>query len=325
MIVRSLMGLGLTFALMGMAHTPFQLLLCRLLQGAVGGISDAGTTFIGAEAPKDQQGKFLGRYQHAVAAGSLLGPLIGALVIPVWGIRPILFSLAGLTVLTALIAWIYLYETQSAKSRSNESKVFQAIMDLCKQRELTVYVIAGILVKCASFGLFAIVPLYLAEWIRPEQLSVSWMGVMQTAIAAGTLLGAPYWGRKNDGSKLEKNFTLAALGCGLSVMLQPMIYSTSWLVGLGFLQGFFYSALLQTMMLHIIRTADSGNRGTRIGASNSLLMIGQLTGPLMTTTLGNFFSLEWIIVLMGLLFFSSGLIIWWYGRSRDWTVKQLPS
>lgn len=77
MVVRALIGLAVSLALMGLAQTPLQFFLFRLLQGACGGVVDSASAFAGAEAPEEERGSVLGRLQSATAAGALAGPLVG--------------------------------------------------------------------------------------------------------------------------------------------------------------------------------------------------------------------------------------------------------
>lgn len=81
MVVRALIGLTPTLVAMGVARTPFQFFLCRLCQGAFGGVVGSGAAFASTQAPEESRGRVLGKLESAVAAGSLAGPLLGGFLV----------------------------------------------------------------------------------------------------------------------------------------------------------------------------------------------------------------------------------------------------
>jgi len=76
-IVRSGVGIAITYALYPVARTPLQFVLLRALTGFMSGYTPAATSLIAANTPEDQLGYALGMLQAANAAGTISGPLLG--------------------------------------------------------------------------------------------------------------------------------------------------------------------------------------------------------------------------------------------------------
>jgi len=313
MVVRALFGLALSMLLMGIAATPFQFFLFRLCQGAFGGISDASSAFIGADAPKNQQGYALGRLENASALGLLVGPFLGGMLVQVWGCRPLLLIMAAATGVCAILASFLLTETKNvAHSASKKDGIREAFFALYENRTIRNFILAGILVKMADFATFAVFTPYVKQMISTPETAAVWVGVLLAATYLGELTGSPWWGRKNDHNRIESNFMWAALLCAICMLVQTVTMPLHLLFLVRFLQGFFYSALLQSVMLVVIRASDADNRGVRIGATNSLLMGGQLLGPFIGSFLGVRIGLAWVFFTMGSVLILASVVIWYH-------------
>jgi MFS family permease len=305
MVVRSLVGLALSLIFMGMAQTPFQFFLARLCQGAFGGIMDASTSFVGSEAPKEKQGLFLGKLQNAVAVGSLTGPLVGGVFGDIWGFRPLLVIMGVATGLCAMMAAIVLKEKQREKQKKPSpasARVWGTLGYLLSDPKVRAYLFAGIAAKFSMFGLLTIFGPYVQTIITSSSITTTWVGILDAAAYIGAFIGSSWWGKQNDCKPIRKNYLFATIFCGISVILQAFLQSVEWMFMLRIVQGFFYSALIQSVLLTVIRSTGDENRGLRIGATNSLLMLGQISGSVMGATLGGFLALEWVFILMGSVF-----------------------
>ncbi|KIL73977.1 MFS transporter [Bacillus badius] len=310
MVIRALFGLGISIFLMGIAQTPFQLFLCRLCQGAFGGISDASAAFVALEVPKNKQGKILGHLQSASSIGLLAGPLMSGLLAGVWGFSFLLLFTGSLIMMFAFLSVFVLKERERKKlNHQRTHRVSAAFHSLFRDRTVRLFILAGILAKIGDFGIFTIFSPYIKS-IVPEQAAI-WVGLLIAATSMGEIVGSPWWGKRNDSSSVEKNFFFAASLCGLFVLLQAFTQDVRWLLFIRFLQGFFFSALIQTVLFLVMQTSRQNSQGVRIGATNSVLVIGQIIGSFMGSLLAGYLDMPVVFVLMGFVFISSSVLVWY--------------
>jgi len=84
---RGMLSNGLLFLIMGFVnHLPF-LLILRMIQGALGGVSTIGLILISSLSKEDRLHKDLSFFQNSITAGQLVGPLLGAYTASVFGYR----------------------------------------------------------------------------------------------------------------------------------------------------------------------------------------------------------------------------------------------
>lgn len=328
MVVRALLGLAVSMFLMAVAQTPFQFFLFRLCQGAFGGISDASSAFIGTHAPHNEQGSALGQMERASATGLLVGPLLGSICVNTWGSRPLLIMTASLTAIFALLAAFVLSGSTNEKGATvianKRSGIINAFLSLLKHPIARRFVAAGILFKMADFATFTIFTPFIREIARSPANAAITVGVLIAVSSLGELLGASWWGKRNDRNRPERNLITAGVLCALCLIAQTIPLGMIWLLIIRFLQGFFYSALLQTVMLYVLRTSSDHERGVRIGATNSLLMAGQISGPFIGVFIGAQIGLSSVFLVMGGIMITASLLVWHISWNTQHPKVHLP-
>ncbi|WP_367758837.1 MFS transporter [Ammoniphilus sp. 3BR4] len=308
MVVRALLGLAASLALMAMAQSPLQFFLFRLLQGACGGIVDTASAFAVSEAPEKERGMVLGKLQSATAAGSLMGPLLGGIAADWIGFRPMLLTMGLLTGISGCLAVFFLQESKrkgsaSADSDKKQTKWTLEIIDLLGHRRIRGFLIAGIFMQMGVFGLVTVFAPHVQGMSGLNNYASTWVGVLQAVTWAGSMAGSPWWGQRNDRVMIERNVFLASIGCGVSILLQAVPQQPEWLIPLRVCQGFCFAALVQSIFLAVTQESGELNRGVRLGAANSFLVMGQILGPLLAAAMGSILSTAWTIAFMGVCFF----------------------
>ncbi|MGH3729202.1 MAG: MFS transporter, partial [Micromonosporaceae bacterium] len=103
MVVRAQLGLTVAVALMALADSPWEFLAARLIQGAFGGVGAASAAYVCSQAEPHKRGRSLGGLVGATGAGSLVGPLAGALLATGFG-YPALFGVVAAMLAVASVA-----------------------------------------------------------------------------------------------------------------------------------------------------------------------------------------------------------------------------
>lgn len=319
MVVRALFGLALTLLLMSIAKSPFEFFLYRLFQGAFGGVVDAGAAFAGSQAPEDQRGRVFGKLESAVSAGSLIGPLLGGLLVSFWGFRPLLQGLAVLVALMAVAAIFLLHEKRTRETAETEaydtsSGVFRTLQSFLRSRRLVAFLVGGLCANAAAYGLVPVFAPHVQNLTGDPENAAAWVGMLQAVMWGTALFGAAWWGRRNDKAPVERNFAWAALLCGLAVILQAVPEKVEWLFALRMLQGFAFSALLQSVFLEISKSSSAANRGVRMGSASSILVAGQVGGAMLGSTLGGFLSAPYVFLVLGSVLIFGAVVVKFAGH-----------
>ena len=279
MVVRAQAGLAVAVALMCLAGTPVQFLLCRILQGACGGVVSATAAFASSLSAPERRGSALGSLFGATAAGSLAGPLLGSLLAGRFGFTALLTVVSLLLGASALLTLVLLREPQHRRSISDRAPSLAKSLPVLLRGRTGYYLLAGL---AAQAGVYALVVVFAPQVARTSGSvaeATLWVGALQATTWAASLVGGPWWGRRNDRALARRSFVAAVVGCGLAVALQAVPADPALLLPLRLAQGFCFAAVVPSVLQMVCLAAPERMRGACIGVATSVLELGQVVGP----------------------------------------------
>jgi MFS family permease len=317
MVVRALFGIAFSMILMSLARTPLQFFIARLVQGAFGGIDNAAASFACTQTPPEIRGKVMGDLQTATAAGALIGPLAGGLLSDRYGFSPLILSIGILIGICGLCAvWGLREQKESRPAIAATVPLRKVARNLFSRYEALSFVLAGLCAQVGSYGIVMIFAVHVRELLVDPGHAAGWVGALQAVTLTATLIGAAWWGRRNDRHPLKRNFVIASFWCALSVVLQSLPSQVGWLFPLRFLQGFCLSAIRQSVYLQVSRALPPEHQGGGIGVANSFLTLGQVIGSLTGGILSAYVSPAWVFISMS-GFYTLGAFLVLSARNPD--------
>lgn len=286
MVVRAYAGLALAVGLMALADGPEEFLGYRLLQGACGGVVGATGTFASSLAPVERRGRALGGLFGAVAAGSLVGPLAGSLLAIGYGYGALFAVVAALLALSSLSALVLLREPAGrlrpgGAPRAGGPRLRTAAGQLLRSPGSRHLLLAGLAGQAGVYALLVLFAPRVGQITGSVAAATVWVGALQAVTWAASLVGAPWWGHRNDRHRPELGFAMASAGCALAVALQSVPATAAGLLPLRVAQGFCFAALVPSVQHVISHLVAERERGAGLGIAQALLDLGQIVGPLL--------------------------------------------
>ena len=313
MVLRALIGLGICLILMSMCTTAFQFVLVRLLQGLFGGVVDASNAFATSEAPANERGKVLGHLQSSVSAGSLVGPLVGGVLATVIGFQTLLLSIGIATFIICGVGMMTLVESHHRKQQCAtppmQCGVRTSFRCLLCTHVTCRFIIVGILANLAMYGMMtALAPLVSGAntTLLDDKAAI---GLIQSVFWTASILSAPLWGMLNDKQYVKYVYIATTLICGLSVVLQGVATNFWMLLIFRMMQGFTYSALIQSVMFVVANACHKDLKGTFIGSTNSMLVLGQVVGSMTGALITSHYNPMMTFIVMGIIFIASSFVL----------------
>lgn len=303
MVVRALFGIGVSMLLMGLATGPLQFVVYRLAQGAFGGVVDAAAAFAGAATPSEGRGRALGQLQTATAAGALTGPLAGGVLADTIGLRAALLAAAALTVASGLVAAAVLDEPRRVAPVASVSRPKpQAIRELVRSPVARAFLLSGLAASTSVYALIVVFAPHVRGLLDNPQHAGSWVGSLQAVTWAASIVGALWWGKRNDFGRVERNLMVAMVGGAVAVGLQAVVTPVGALVPIRLAQGFFFSAVAPCLFLEVSRSAGEDHQGAYLGTANSVLVVGRILGGLVGALVSSLISTSASIAVIAAVF-----------------------
>jgi MFS family permease len=276
----SIAGTAVGFALMGMATALPLLFVARILAGITGGNISIPQAYIADVTAPEQRSRAMGLIGAAFGLGFTFGPLIGGIMSRISYSAPFYFA-AGLAVANALLVYLILPESLSPERRTSPhedapiTEVFRHGRGGMFAIVVATYffLIAGFSIMTTLFALFT--EKHFGYDARANGYLFGFIGIL-TVIVQGGLIGRLV--------KIFGEVTLTRVGMLLtaaSLALLPMSTNLTLLLvacaGLSFGSGF-ASPPLSGLASQMI---DRSWQGRALGVMQSAGSTGRLLGPLL--------------------------------------------
>lgn len=289
-VVRACLGLGLTQLLMALAWSADQMVVIRMVQGAVSGVLAASLGLVAVVTPRDKIGRAVASLQSATPAGQILGPLIGGVLAATLGFRATYALLGVLILLTGVLSWLLLRQdgfvpTSSANPFVGLYRAAREALARAPMRQAMAVLVGGQFAFTVAQGVFAIYAgKLIVAWVDEYGITPSWWnsGVGFTAIAAtvtglASVLSSPWWGRLHD-RRVPFLTPLGAAVLGAS-MLVLFAWPPWWTVLLARVGVGFGVAAVSTLQFAVVSAGSRAQeRGQMMGLATALNHAGNLIG-----------------------------------------------
>lgn len=317
MAIRALFGLAVAVGLMALARNPWQLLMLRLLQGALGGFVAAAVALVGTAVPREKVGTALGFLQTSMVTGNLVGPLLGGVLSDRYGVR-FTFWITGAALLVAAALVIFLVQEKRQVDpeahRAGYLQNFRMLAGMPRLRVLFGVIFltqAGIMMINPQFALFV---RDLAGRSRDLNTLV---GALTAAPAVSGFLMAPFWGRQGDRRGHARMLGTALLGSGVIYPWGALAGSVWQLVLLRLGLGGFTCAVSPSAHSVVAHSVEEHRTASAFSLLASAQMLGSAAGPFVGGPLAAHFGIRSLFPITAALLLAASCGAWSLGRAPD--------
>ncbi|CAH1386617.1 MFS transporter [Candidatus Nitrotoga sp. M5] len=307
MLLVSLAVFIASMMLMALSSSVYGFMLGRLLQG----MSTLGvvlTAFIAYTSDDSSRGRSLGLQGSAIACGAFAGPVLGGVMLDYWSLKPLLTASALFTGIIGGILWQQLSEPPKTVPDSDVPQ-FAGLRAVLAHADLRKWMLAACLIQAAAFALVNVFALYMTAHFPSTDAIASKTGLLHALGWFATMLASPLWGQLNDRGEPRRYFTLAAIGCALSIGLL-LVVDHIWLVALlRVAQGVCFAALAQSVLLACSRQLPASAYGHMSGLISSFMVGGQLLGPFLIMVLIPLLDPVNLVWPVAAMFLAAGLLV----------------
>lgn len=277
-----ILGYAITMLWFGLATRLWMLFAARILSGVLSSATAPTTmAFIGDSTPENERGRGMGLLGAAGGIGTIVGPALGGFLAGDSLATPF-FLAAGLSLLSLLLAWLFLPESLPASQRS-QTPPGEGMLDLRLWAQavrspmgalfaLTGLSTAGLMIYTSVFGLYALQRFSFGA----AEVGVTMMALGLASALGQGLLAGPLTRRWGEAAVIKAGMLASALGFGL--LLLAYDYLTALLA-----TAFFGLAIaLQAPALAALTSRRTTySQGVTMGLSNAFVSLGRIVGPLL--------------------------------------------
>ena len=313
MVVRAMLGGGITVLLMAYVTSLEQLLVARCMQGMLAGTVAACITMVSTTTPRQHLGYALGMMQGAVMLGAAVGPLIGGELIEGFGYHSCFLG-SGIMVLLAGAAvqlWVredFRREPQEESKKSGSGFRKDAVR-LLKLRPFLIMMISLSLIQFAFGITMPVVPLFLQQLAETDDI----VGLAGRVISLAGLVGAlssALMGRWSDKIGAQRTLVGGLLGTAVFLAAQgwsPTVMALGTLMVLGAIAT---GAVRPVANVIIARIVPEEDRGKAFGLLTSANAFSWALGPSVGGYLGVQLGFRPVFYITAGLFLLVSIWVW---------------
>jgi len=279
MVVRSVLGLALATAGMGLSGTPLALLGWRAVQGAVSGVFPAAVALVSAMTPERRIGRSLALLQSARAGGALCGPLIGGLLADLIGIRGLFFGV-GLLAGAAGVACAFLIAEPHHHAAAHPQVEASSWRTLLAARPLLAMLVLLTMFQASVMCSWPTLALYVAQLGVERDAVATTTGVVVFAAGLPAMLMATVWSRWGRRIGPLTALTVSLLLSGAANLAMGAAAQLPLVLALRAIAGAGVAGFVPLTFEWMNARAPEGARGRMAGLGSTAMMVGNVIGPL---------------------------------------------
>jgi DHA1 family multidrug resistance protein-like MFS transporter len=309
--------------LMGLSVNVFELLGARVLMGTFSGFGSAATALVSSIVPGSSLGFALGWMATASMVGTLIGPMIGGAVADaVHDYRVVYYLTAAGTLLTGLLAFVYVHEQFVPKPRGEKRARGGQLREILAHPEVAPLFVILIFAQVTALAVQPIIPLFVEHLTGPSPYIATLAGASFAAIGVGDLIASPYLGKRSDRVGYRRIVLICLCGAGLFTLPQAFAGNVWVFLALRFGVGLFLGGIIPTTNAWIGRLFAREKHGAVFGLSYSAFFVGMFFGPIFGGALAARFGFSSVFFATGGLMLANALWVAFGVRSpavsHDW-------
>jgi DHA1 family multidrug resistance protein-like MFS transporter len=281
MLVRAMIGGGISVGLMGLAQSALQLSVLRGVQGASSGTVAAATALVATETPAAHLAWALGILTSSISLGSAVGPAAGGLAANIIGLRAI-FIAGGVFLLLAAIPVVFVVRESPRRMTRTQAPRTMEVLRLARAGTvgaLAVLIVAQGLQQTSYGAAQQLVVLRLIDLTGAREAQVL-TGVTFAAGGIATALAALTYYRVLRRSTYRRLITAGAVLLGLALLAAAAAATAPFVIAAFVVASFFSGALAPAFGAMTGLEAPPIVQATVFGVGSSAIALGFGLGPL---------------------------------------------
>ncbi len=308
MVMRAMFGGAVLITGMGLVSNVYQLLVLRLLQGAITGTMVAATTLVSSVSPSRRLGYSMGIMQTGVFVGAAVGPWIGGIVADHLGYRIPFYIAGGLLLAGGCTALLGVQENFS-RPTPEEEKANGTLRAVANHHGFSAILVVFFLFSLGTTIVAPIFPLFVEKIVGAGGPVASTTGLMIgiTGLVAG--ISATIIGRLGDRMGHKQLLTVSTLVSGLASIPHALVRTVDQLIGLRVLFGMGVGGAQPIINTIIGKITPRNSYGKAYGLTFSAGTLGSVVGPLVGGLVASQLGLRLPFVIMGGLLIAISLVV----------------
>jgi len=305
MIIRAGFCLAGVYFGMSVCRAPWQLLICRFLNGALTGFIPGSFALVGTNTPEDEAPRYVAILETTSNTGVIIGPAFGAILAQIAGYRCSLAVSGTAVLLSTLVVWLFVQEPNKVvpKQRTSLIQDFGIALRSPIQSSL-LFTMMLTWMFGAAISPFLILHLDTLRGWCPWWLPAVIFSLPATAF----VLSAYRWSCLGQEWGYHRNILIGLTGSAIGAFLLFFMHNVWGFAFIYFAIGFCLATLSPAIGAITCTMVPEEFRGRAYGIQQAAGTFGALMASFIAGQIATAFSYGHIFLFIGILFFSGAFV-----------------
>jgi DHA1 family multidrug resistance protein-like MFS transporter len=321
MVLRAMLGIGVAMLLMPFAETPLTFAALLMLIAVFNGFTPAGVSLLVANTPPQRIGSVVALAQTGGLVGQVLGPALGAMLIALFEQQHRVFWIsAALMLIGGSLVTVYAGEVKQLAAGPWRVRWIGGLRDLLAVPRIGLLYLLGFLFMIMWYGGVTVITVFVLQILEARGADAAqeayWVGAAAMAMAVGTVIGLPFWGRVLDRVGPGRVLVFASIATIVTHLPLLIIETPLQLVMVRAAFGL-SAAAMPTAIVQLIRIhAPAGMDARAIAYSTAFQFFAMGVAPFAAGLIGPVLGLR-VYFALTILAMAGGLVLWLHAVRKD--------
>lgn len=314
MVLRAMLGIGVAMLLMPFAETPLTFAALLMLIAVFNGFTPAGVSLLVANTPPQRIGSVVALAQTGGLVGQALGPALGAMLIALFDQQHRVFWISAALMLSGgVLVTVFAGEVKQLAAGPWRVRWVGGLRDLLAMPRIGLLYLLGFLFMVMWYGGVTVITVFVLQMMEAQGADAAqeayWVGAAAMAMAVGTVIALPFWGRILDGIGPGRVLVFASVATIVTHL--PLLFIDTPLQLVMVRAAFGLSAAaMPTAIVQLIRMhAPAGMDARAIAYSTAFQFFAMGVAPFAAGLIGPVLGLR-VYFALTILAMASGLALW---------------
>jgi DHA1 family multidrug resistance protein-like MFS transporter len=320
MLLRASLGMAIVISLMAFVTAAWQLLILRMLLGAFSGFISNSMALMASSAPKEKSGAVLSLLTTGSVAGTLIGPIIGGILVGFTGYRHV-FTVTGIIMfLVFILAFFFVKENFTPIAKKDMLNSKQVWKLITHPAVIWGMLFTTLITNMTNQSINPVLSLYVQELMHGRGNITFMAGIVAAAPGIVTLVAAPVLGRIGD-SIGQKRILGFGLFFSMVIFAITALTTNVWfLIGMRLLIGVSDAAILPSVQAILAKESPQEVTGRIFSYNQSAQSIGAFAGPLLGSAIAGFIDYHYVFIGSAILVIFN--LINYFTHTKDLSIKK---
>jgi DHA1 family multidrug resistance protein-like MFS transporter len=278
MVQRAMFGGAIILTLMAFVRNVHELLVLRIIQGAITGTVPATVALISSVVPKARLGFNLGLMQMAVFSGGSIGPYVGGIVADHFGYRVPFGVTGGLLFSGGLLVLFGVKERFVPPDLSQRARS-APVLSVLRTRGLQVLLLVYFLMSLSASFAMPIFPLFVEQIVGTPGRAASETGLLLAITGIAAAFASVMVGRHSDRIGYKTMLVICTVIAGVMCLPHAAAQTVWHLIVLRIFFGFGVGGMMPSMNALVATIVPRENVGQAYGFTTTASALGWAVGP----------------------------------------------